>query len=96
MVIASSGSAGIVMPPVSILSSSSLGIFKKQCIVSSSSCSIVGLFWYKVSLIDSEPSRCFEGICIVIVCEVPSADVEEDIKLASNVSPSFDNAPKQL
>lgn len=92
----SSGSAGIVIPPVSMLSSSSLGIFKKQCIVSSSSCSIVELLLLRLSFVGRETSRCFDGICIVIVCDVPSADVEEDIKFASSASPSFEKAPRQL
>lgn len=92
----SSGSAGIVIPPVSIFSSSSLGIFKKQCIVSSSSCSIGGTVFKDVSFDGNVPSRCFDGICIVIVCEVPSADVDDDIKFASIVRPTFEKAPKQL
>lgn len=97
VILLSSGSAGIVIPPVSIFSSSSLGIFKKQCIVSSSSCSIGGTVFNDVVSFDgNEPSRCFDGICIVIVCDVPSADVDDDIKFASIVLPTLENAPKQL
>lgn len=84
------------MPPVSIFSSSSLGILRKQCIVSSSSCSIDEFFFVALLLIGNEPSRCFDGICIVIVCDVPSAEVDDDIRLASIVFPTLENAPKQL